>query len=546
MDRHRPSKPLLDIRDLSVRFAMPAGHLDAVQDVSLHIDPGERVALVGESGSGKSVTAASILGLLPYPRASHPGGSIDFEGEQLLGAGEGMLRRIRGDRIGMIFQEPMVSLNPLHTIEKQICETLILHKKLKEQDARQRALQLLLQVRIRDPERQLKSWPHQLSGGQRQRVMIAMALANEPRLLIADEPTTAVDVTTQAQILALLDEICRNLNMALLLITHDLGVVRKTADRVYVMQGGRIVESGATTRIFSSPSEAYTRTLIEAEPEARRTLTQKSGRPLLEADQLGVWFGVRRGILRKTVDQVKAVDGVSLTLYPGRTVGVVGESGSGKTTLALALLRLTKSRGTISFKDQRIDGLHRNALKGLRRQMQIVFQDPYGSLSPRMSVGGIIAEGLAAHGIAQGQKLESLVIHALEEVGLQADARLRYPHEFSGGQRQRIALARALILKPALIVLDEPTSALDRAVQSQMIDLLLGLQETHGLSYLFISHDLRVVRALADEIIVMRSGRVVEHGAADRIFAAPENDYTRSLIKAAMDFEVWNDSAFSQ
>jgi len=446
----------------------------------------------------------------------------------------------------MIFQEPMVSLNPLHTIEKQICETLILHKKLKEHDARQRALQLLLQVRIRDPERQLKSWPHQLSGGQRQRVMIAMALANEPRLLIADEPTTAVDVTTQAQILALLDEICRKLDMALLLITHDLGVVRKTADRVYVMQGGRIIESGATTRIFQTPSETYTRTLIEAEPKARRTLMQKSGRPLLEADQLGVWFGVRRGILRRTVDQVKAVDGVSLTLHPGRTVGVVGESGSGKTTLALALLRLTKSRGTISFKDQRIDGLHRNALKGLRRQMQIVFQDPYGSLSPRMSVGGIIAEGLAAHGIAQGQKLESLVIHALEEVGLQADARLRYPHEFSGGQRQRIALARALILKPALIVLDEPTSALDRAVQSQMIDLLLGLQETHGLSYLFISHDLRVVRALADEIIVMRSGRVVEHGAADRIFAAPENDYTRSLIKAAMDFEVWNDSAFSQ
>jgi len=546
MDSRRPSKPLLEIRNLSVRFAMPSGHIDAVQDVSLYIEPGERIALVGESGSGKSVTAASILGLLPYPRASHPGGDISFEGEQLLGASEGRLRRIRGARIGMIFQEPMVSLNPLHTIEKQICETLILHKKMKERDARQRALQLLQQVRIRDPERQLKSWPHQLSGGQRQRVMIAMALANEPRLLIADEPTTAVDVTTQAQILALLDEICRNLGMALLLITHDLGVVRKTADRVYVMQNGRIVESGATTRIFEAPSEQYTRTLIEAEPKARHTVTEAAGKPLLEAHQLGVWFSVRRGILRRTVDHVKAVDGVSLTLHPGRTVGVVGESGSGKTTLALALLRLTRSRGTISFKDQRIDGLRRNALKDLRRQMQIVFQDPYGSLSPRMSVGDIIAEGLTAHGISEGQEQESQVIDTLREVGLEPDARLRYPHEFSGGQRQRIALARALILKPALIVLDEPTSALDRAVQSQMIDLLLGLQETHGLSYLFISHDLRVVRALADEIIVMRSGRVVEQGAANQVFTTPENDYTRSLIKAAMEFEVWNDAALSQ
>ena len=546
MADNQQARPLLDIHDLSVRFAMPEDHIDAVQEVSLHIDPGERVALVGESGSGKSVTAMSILGLLPYPRASHPGGSIRFEGEELLGAGEGVLRRMRGDRIGMIFQEPMMSLNPLHTIEKQICETLILHKGLKDHDARQRALRLLQQVRIRDPERQLKSWPHQLSGGQRQRVMIAMALANEPRLLIADEPTTAVDVTTQAQILALLDELCRKLDMALLLITHDLGVVRKTADRVYVMQGGMIVESGSTIRIFETPAQAYTQMLIEAEPKARRIITQKSDSPLLEAQQLGVWFGVRRGILRRIVDHVKAVDGVSLALHPGRTVGVVGESGSGKTTLALALLRLAKSHGTITFREERIDGLRHNALKGLRRQMQIVFQDPYGSLSPRMSVGDIITEGLAAHGIAKGQDQESWVIEALTEVGLEPNARLRYPHEFSGGQRQRIALARALILKPALIVLDEPTSALDRAVQSQMIDLLLRLQETHGLTYLFISHDLRVVRALADEIIVMRSGRVVEQGEADRVFSAPENEYTRSLIKAAMDFEVWNDAALNQ
>ena len=539
-------RPLLEIRHLSVRFAAPNKQIDAVKDVSLTIDAGERVALVGESGSGKSVTAVSILGLLPYPRASHPGGSILFEGEELLGADENTLRGVRGGRIGMIFQEPMLSLNPLHTVEKQICETLILHKKLKEHDARQRALQLLQQVRIRDPERQLKSWPHQLSGGQRQRVMIAMALANEPRLLIADEPTTAVDVTTQAQILALLDELCQQLSMALLLITHDLGVVRKTADRVYVMQGGKVVESGNTSQIFEMPAQAYTRTLIESEPKARRAASAAPGKALLEAHELGVWFGVRKGLLRRTVDHVRAVDGVSLTLHPGRTVGVVGESGSGKTTLALALLRLTESRGAIRFKDQRIDDLSRNALQPLRRAMQIVFQDPYGSLSPRMSVGDIVAEGLEAHGLVERPHQESRVIEALQEVGLDPDTRLRYPHEFSGGQRQRIALARALILKPELIVLDEPTSALDRAVQSQMIDLLIRLQETYGLSYLFISHDLRVVRALADEIIVMRSGRVVEQGPAEQIFCAPEDDYTRSLIKAAVDFEVWNDGALRQ
>ena len=546
MNSSPPPRPLLEIRHLSVQFAAPNKQIDAVKDVSLTIDAGERVALVGESGSGKSVTAVSILGLLPYPRASHPGGSILFEGEELLGADENTLRGVRGGRIGMIFQEPMLSLNPLHTVEKQICETLILHKKLKEHDARQRALQLLQQVRIRDPERQLKSWPHQLSGGQRQRVMIAMALANEPRLLIADEPTTAVDVTTQAQILALLDELCQQLSMALLLITHDLGVVRKTADRVYVMQGGKVVESGNTSQIFEMPAQAYTRTLIESEPKARRAASAAPGRALLEAHELGVWFGVRKGLLRRTVDHVRAVDGVSLTLHPGRTVGVVGESGSGKTTLALALLRLTESRGAIRFKDQRIDDLSRNALQPLRRAMQIVFQDPYGSLSPRMSVGDIVAEGLEAHGLVERPHQESRVIEALQEVGLDPDTRLRYPHEFSGGQRQRIALARALILKPELIVLDEPTSALDRAVQSQMIDLLIRLQETYGLSYLFISHDLRVVRALADEIIVMRSGRVVEQGPAEQIFCAPEDDYTRSLIKAAVDFEVWNDGALRQ
>jgi len=537
---------ILRIENLSVRFSMPEGPVDAVRNVSIRIDRGERVAIVGESGSGKSVTAASVLGLLPYPRASHPSGAIHFGDSQLLGASENVLRGVRGGRIAMIFQEPMVSLNPLHTIGKQICETLMLHKGLRERAAKEQALSLLDQVRIRDPKRQFDAWPHQLSGGQRQRAMIAMALANDPALLIADEPTTAVDVTTQAQILALLNQLCRERGMALLLITHDLSLVEKTADRVYVMQRGRIVEEGATAAIFKEAKEPYTRALIQAEPKGRKHRIDRQDPVLLSAEQLGVWFPVRRGVLRRTVDHIKAVDGVDFQLRRGRTLGIVGESGSGKTTLALALIRLIFSRGQIRFDGQSINGLSGKALKPLRREMQIVFQDPFGSLSPRMSVGEIIAEGLIAHRLATEKETDDRLIDVLEQVGLDPNARGRYPHEFSGGQRQRIALARALILKPKLIVLDEPTSALDRSVQSQMIDLLLQLQSDHQLTYLFISHDLRVVRALADEIMVMQAGKVVEHRQAEPLFTHPEHPYTRALISAALDLAVTDEAVVSQ
>lgn len=537
---------ILRIENLSVRFSMPEGPVDAVRNVSIRIDRGERVAIVGESGSGKSVTAASVLGLLPYPRASHPSGAIHFGDSQLLGASENVLRGVRGGKIAMIFQEPMVSLNPLHTIGKQICETLMLHKGLRERAAKEQALSLLDQVRIRDPKRQFDAWPHQLSGGQRQRAMIAMALANDPALLIADEPTTAVDVTTQAQILALLNQLCRERGMALLLITHDLSLVEKTADRVYVMQRGRIVEEGATAAIFKEAKEPYTRALIQAEPKGRKQRMDRQSPVLLSAEQLGVWFPVRRGVLRRTVDHIKAVDGVDFELRRGRTLGIVGESGSGKTTLALALIRLIFSRGHIRFDGQSINGLSGKALKPLRREMQIVFQDPFGSLSPRMSVGEIIAEGLIAHRLATEKETDDRLIDVLEQVGLDPNARGRYPHEFSGGQRQRIALARALILKPKLIVLDEPTSALDRSVQSQMIDLLLQLQSDHQLTYLFISHDLRVVRALADEIMVMQAGKVVEHRQAEPLFTHPEHPYTRALISAALDLAVTDEAVVSQ
>ncbi|MEK9941569.1 MAG: ABC transporter ATP-binding protein [Gammaproteobacteria bacterium] len=525
---------------------MPEGPVDAVRNVSIRIDRGERVAIVGESGSGKSVTAASILGLLPYPRASHPSGAVRFGDSQLLGAPENVLRGVRGGKIAMIFQEPMVSLNSLNSICKLICDTLMLQYGLRERAAKEQALSLLDQVRIRDPKRQFDAWPHQLSGGQRQRAMIAMALANDPALLIADEPTTAVDVTTQAQILALLNQLCRERGMALLLITHDLSLVEKTADRVYVMQRGRIVEEGATATIFKEAKEPYTRALIQAEPKGRKQRIDRQGPVLLSAEQLGVWFPLRRGVLRRTVDHIKAVDGVDFELREGRTLGIVGESGSGKTTLALALIRLISSRGQIRFDGQSINGLSGNALKPLRREMQIVFQDPFGSLSPRMSVGEIIAEGLIAHRLTTEKETDDRLIDVLEQVGLDPNARGRYPHEFSGGQRQRIALARALILKPKLIVLDEPTSALDRSVQSQMIDLLLQLQSDHQLTYLFISHDLRVVRALADEIMVMQAGKVVEHRQAEPLFTQPEHPYTRALISAALDLAVTNEAAVSQ
>jgi microcin C transport system ATP-binding protein len=494
---------------------------------------------VGESGSGKSVTALSIVQLLPYPLARHPSGSIRFRGEELLGAGERRLRHIRGDRIAMVFQEPMTSLNPLHTIEKQVNEVLFVHKGLTRRAARARTLELLHLVGLPEAARRLHAYPHQLSGGQRQRVMIAMALANEPDLLIADEPTTALDVTIQAQILTLIESLRRRFGMALLLITHDLGIVRKMADRVCVMTRGEIVESGPTAEVFARPRHAYTRHLLAAEPSGTPVAADPAAPPLVRARDLRVWFPIKAGVLRRTVGQIKAVDGVSLTVREGHTVGVVGESGSGKTTLGLALLRLQASTGEIEFGGRDLQTLSARALRPLRREMQVVFQDPYGSLSPRLSVEQIIEEGLRVHrmGESAAERAE-LVEQALVEVGLDPATRHRYPHEFSGGQRQRIAIARAMVLKPRFVVLDEPTSALDVSVQAQIVDLLRDLQRHHGLAYLFISHDLRVVKALADEIVVMRDGAVVEHGPATRVFEDPREPYTRALMAAAFDLRA--------
>jgi microcin C transport system ATP-binding protein len=531
--------PLLAIRDLSVSFDTPDGEVRAVRGVSLDIAPGETVGLVGESGSGKSVTALSILQLLPYPRARHPSGSIRFQGRELLGAPEATLRQVRGDRIAMIFQEPMTSLNPLHTIEKQVNEVLFVHKGLDRAAARARTVELLRLVGLPEAERRLDAYPHQLSGGQRQRVMIAMALANEPDLLIADEPTTALDVTIEAQILKLLRDLQARFGMALLLITHDLGIVRKMASRVAVMSQGEIVEHGSTSEIFERPQQPYTRHLLAADPSPRPARVIADAPVVMTADAVRVWFPIKAGVLRRTVDYVKAVDGISVMIREGRTVGVVGESGSGKTTLGLALLRLLRSDGRIQFLGRELQGLGSRALRPLRREMQIVFQDPYGSLSPRQSVGQIVGEGLAVHDIGHNaEEREAVVAQTLAEVDLDPAVRDRYPHELSGGQRQRVALARALVLKPRLIVLDEPTSALDRPIQVEIIELLRALQVRHRLAYLFISHDLRVIRALSDEIIVMRGGVVVERGPTDEIFERPQHPYTRALLAAALDLEV--------
>jgi microcin C transport system ATP-binding protein len=537
------SEKLLEVRDLSVSFHGPGGVVEAVRSVSFDIDRGETMALVGESGSGKSVTALSILQLLPYPLARHPGGSIRFQGQELLGAREPVLRRVRGDRIAMVFQEPMTSLNPLHTIEKQVNEVLIVHKALGRAAARARTLELLHLVGLPEAERRLGAYPHQLSGGQRQRVMIAMALANEPDLLIADEPTTALDVTIQAQILALLKQLQAKFGMALFLITHDLGVVRKMAGRVCVMTEGRIVESGPTAEVFDRPQHAYTRRLLAAEPKGKPVAAAPDAPAILSAEDVRVWFPVKRGLLRRTVDHIKAVDGVSIAVREGRTLGVVGESGSGKTTLGLALLRLIGSRGRIQFRGREIQGVSSKALRPLRREMQIVFQDPYGSLSPRLSVGQIVEEGLGAHRIGTRDERRAMIEQALREVGIDPEARDRYPHEFSGGQRQRIAIARAIVLEPRLLVLDEPTSSLDMSVQAQIVDLLRELQARHRLAYVFISHDLKVVRALSDEIVVMREGRIVERGQTAEIFAAPREAYTKALLAAAFDLEAVEPSA---
>ncbi len=541
------SPTLLEIDRLGVEFRLPEGTNTAVDGLSMRIEKGQTVALVGESGSGKSVSALSVLQLLPYPVARHtPGSSIRFKGEELIGATEIRLRAVRGDQISMIFQEPMVSLNPLHVVEKQIGEVLLVHKGLSAGAARQRTLELLDMVGIPEPEKRLGAYPHQLSGGQRQRVMIAMALANEPDLLIADEPTTALDVTIQAQVLELLAKLQERLGMAMLLITHDLGIVRKMAEQVYVMQGGRLVESGAVEKVFAAPEHPYTRRLLAAEPEGAPLPAPADAKPLVRAENVKVWFPVKRGVLRRTVDHIKAVDGISVTVREGHTVGVVGESGSGKTTLGLALLRLQSSEGVIEFDARDIQGGRVRDLRPLRREMQVVFQDPFGSLSPRLSIAQIVAEGLEVHGMGGSPEArEALIVEALEEVGLDPETRHRYPHEFSGGQRQRVAIARAMVLKPRFVVLDEPTSALDMSVQAQIVDLLRDLQQRHRLAYLFISHDLKVVRALADELIVMRDGRVVEQGEARRIFGSPREAYTRALMAAAFDLEVREAGAVS-
>ena len=540
------SDALVAVEDLSVRFRSDQHETVAVDGVSFDVQPGETLALVGESGSGKSVTALSIMRLLPYPAAYHPSGSIRFKGEELIEADERTMRRSRGNRISMIFQEPMTSLNPLHTIEKQVGEVLRLHRGMDERAARGRVLELLDKVGIRDPESRLDDYPHQLSGGQRQRVMIAMALANEPDLLIADEPTTAVDVTIQAQILELLLDLQRELGMAMLLITHDLNVVRKMAKDVCVMRSGRIVERGPMETVFSDPQHPYTRLLLEAEPTGEPPKPDVTAPVVVETRDLKVWFPIKRGLLRRVVGHVKAVDGVSLAVRAGQTLGIVGESGSGKTTLGLAILRLVSSDGPIVYMGRQIDSYSYKQMRPLRREMQIVFQDPYGSLSPRLSVGQIVSEGLDVLGRnLTAQERRDRVSAALEEVGLDPDMQDRYPHEFSGGQRQRIAIARAMALEPKLIMLDEPTSALDMSVQAQIVDLLRELQARHGFAALFISHDLRVVRALANHVMVLRNGKVVEEGAARDVFDNPKTDYTKALIAAAFRLETAPEGAVS-
>jgi microcin C transport system ATP-binding protein len=544
-------KALLQIRNLAVSFDRGEREVKAVKSVSLDIRKGETLGLVGESGSGKSVTALSILQLLPYPLAHHPSGSILFrpngnaaknsrpDGEEILGAPEGRLREIRGNRIAMIFQEPLTSLNPLHSIERQISEVLLLHKHMNRRNARNRVLELLHLVGLPEAEKRLGALPHEFSGGQQQRVMIAMALANEPALLIADEPTTALDVTIQAQILKLLKELKNNLGMALLLITHDLGIVRRTADRVCVMHAGEIVERGSVEDVFQQPQHPYTRSLLATQPAGSPQPPPADSPPVISAEGLRVWFPIKKGIIRRTVDHVKAVDDVTLKVGRGQTLGVVGESGSGKSTLARALIRLERSKGPIYFKAENIQGLRSKALRPLRREIQMVFQDPFGSLSPRLSVAQIIEEGLIVHklGVSPAGRRD-LIGQALGEVGLEPEMQNRYPHEFSGGQRQRIAIARALALKPQFIILDEPTSALDVSVQAQIVELLRDLQRRHNLAYLFISHDLKVVRALAHQIVVMRDGQVVEEGPAQEIFENPRDPYTRALMAAAFEFKA--------
>jgi len=533
-----PKAPLLSVRNLCVHFTQAGRDTCAVEHASFDIRKGETVALVGESGSGKSCAALSVMKLLPYPSAYHPSGEILFKGEDLMRLSEKEMRRVRGDDISIIFQEPMTSLNPLHTIEKQITEILALHRGIVGAAARKRVLELLTQVGIQEPESRLASYPHQLSGGQRQRVMIALALANEPDLLIADEPTTALDVTVQAQILKLLKDLQARLGMAMLFITHDLGIVRRVADQVHVMTQGKIVESGPVEQVYTRPQHPYTRQLLAAEPKKDPAPVNPDRPIIVQTDNLKVWFPIKRGVLRHTVGHIKAVDGVSIAVRKGETLGVVGESGSGKTTLGLAILRLVSSDGPIVFMGNQLQGLRFKEMRPFRHDMQIVFQDPYGSLSPRMSIEDIVEEGLRVHHPKMPrEEREQRVIQALTVVGLDPATRFRYPHEFSGGQRQRIAMARVAVLQPSFVVLDEPTSALDMLIQSQICALLRDLQREHDLTYMFISHDLKVVSALASRLVVMRDGKVVEEGSAAEVFSAPKSDYTRALFAAAFNLE---------
>ena len=523
--------PLLSVKNLSVDFSQGEYITHAVRRASLHINKGETLALVGESGSGKSVTAHSILRLLP-DSASHPEGNIEFEGQDLLNFSTKNIRAIRGNKVGMIFQEPMSSLNPLHTIEKQISEVLFVHQGLSTKQTHERTLELLEMVEIQNAKKRLGAFPHELSGGQRQRVMIAMAIANKPDLLIADEPTTALDVTVQAQVLQLLRQLQKQFNMAILLITHDLGIVRHHADRVAVMTQGEIVETNMTETIFLEPQHAYTKQLIVSEPSGEPVPISASAPLYVSVNDLKVWFPIKKGILKRTVDHVKAVDGVSFEIRKGRSLGVVGESGSGKSTLALALLRLIKSEGSIQFGDVSLNSLNQQQITPIRKEMQIVFQDPYGSLSPRMNVEQIVAEGLEIHNSEDQHNHQKIIVNILKEVGLDPELRYRYPHEFSGGQRQRIAIARALVLKPSFLVLDEPTSSLDRSVQSQVLELLRNLQHKYNLTFLFISHDLKIIKALCHDIIVMKDGVAVEAGPAKNILKQPQNPYTQDLLEA--------------
>jgi microcin C transport system ATP-binding protein len=527
---------VLKVENLSISFRQDGRTINAVRGVSFTVGKGETVALVGESGSGKSVTALSTVALLPD--SATVTGSVTYNGQQMVGADEAHLRAVRGNDISFIFQEPMTSLNPLHTIEKQLAESLSLHQGLTGDAARARILDLLAKVGIRDAESRLGAYPHQLSGGQRQRVMIAMALANGPELLIADEPTTALDVTIQAQILDLLADLKRAEGLSLLFITHDLNIVRRIADRVCVMQGGEIVEQGPTAQVFANPAHPYTAKLLAAEAKGAPGPVPAGATEIIRTDALRIWFPITAGLMRRTVAHVKAVNAATLSVRAGETLGIVGESGSGKTTLALAILRLIGSEGPITFQGCRIDGLSQGQMRPLRRDMQVVFQDPFGSLSPRMTVQEIIAEGLGVHGVDPGRDRRDMVAEIMAEVGLDPAAMGRYPHEFSGGQRQRVAIARAMILRPKLVLLDEPTSALDMTVQVQIVDLLRELQRRHGLAYLFISHDLRVVRALSHQVMVMKAGDVVESGPATQVFGAPASDYTRELMRAAFGDSV--------